>query len=57
MKKEELAGRSELYVPWSQAILSKTAMAFPWIVGLVWPLLEKSGEKKKAAFQRSADRP
>ncbi len=45
-------GRSELYVPWSQALLSKLVMVFPWIVERLWPVLEKSGEKKKKAYQK-----
>lgn len=42
----------EQYVPYSSGILSKLLMIAPGAVIKLWPLLEKSAEKKKIAYQR-----
>ncbi len=42
----------EQYVPYSSGFFSKLLMCVPRAVIALWPVLEKSAEKKKAAYQQ-----
>lgn len=45
VKKAILKNKVEVYVPHSQGIVARLALMWPWIMPLLWPMLEKSGRK------------
>jgi len=47
-----LKKKIEIYVPWYQGPVCKLASFLPGIIPVVWPFLEKSGEKKKHEFDK-----
>jgi len=40
----------ELYNPYSQGLVTKLILCFPWLIQKIWPLLERSAESKKEKF-------
>ncbi len=42
-----LKNKIEVYVPHSQGIIARIALMFPWLMPMLWPMLEKQGLKNK----------
>jgi len=47
VKKAILKNKLEVYVPHSQGVIARLALMWPWIMPVLWPMLEKSGRKNK----------
>jgi short-subunit dehydrogenase len=47
VKKAILKNKVEVYVPHSQGIVARLALMWPWLIPMLWPMLEKSGTKNK----------
>ncbi len=47
VKKAILKNKVEVYVPHSQGIIARLALMWPWSIPMLWPMLQKSGNKNK----------
>ena len=47
VKRAILKNKVEVYVPHSQGIVARIALMWPWLIPMLWPMLEKSGKKNK----------